>query len=99
MNTKILDARDVGTELRRLLRTSDKFMWSVAWATGGPHVDALMQASSRLEKLAVGIDFYQTDPDFLERLIPISGARYVPKLGAVFTRKSTISKKVLMPTR
>jgi len=47
-----------------------QFRWSIAWASSGfPLCEALLKKRERIVQLAVGVHFYQTHPEFLERFI------------------------------
>lgn len=87
MEASFLDAKGVGRKLSSLSRDYDDIRVAVAWATEGPHAEALLAHSEKITRLIVGIEFYLTAPGFLRRIQPITGARVNIALKGVFHPK------------
>ena len=67
--TKLIDTtHDASRLFARLASTAEEIWVAAAWASDGTDVArALWRARSRISRLVVGLDFYQTDPAFLKR--------------------------------
>lgn len=66
----ITTAKELEKEFRRLTEQYDHFYWSTAWASSGskPFND-LLTNKGKIQKIVVGIHFYQTHPDFIEAFL------------------------------
>jgi PLD-like domain len=51
--------------------------WAVAWATKNALLEQVFEHADKIEMLAFGISFSQTDPDVLARLIGRSGCGFI----------------------
>jgi hypothetical protein len=69
LKTQLLSAKQIGKNLERLVSEHREFRWAVAWGTSGEHADHLLAHKAKIKNLLIGIDFYQTDPDLLRRLL------------------------------
>lgn len=63
------------------------YEWAVAWASKNALWKTLWKRRSRIEKLVVGLHFYQTSPEFIERYLHESKVRYIKKADGVFHPK------------
>lgn len=64
----LIDRRDATTLFTRLTDAAQQIWIATAWASDAtPMSRALARVRSRIAALAVGLDFHQTDPDFLDR--------------------------------
>ena len=62
------EARDAADQFERLASRADRIWIASAWASDGSAVSrALWAARKKIETLVVGLDFHQTDPEFLKR--------------------------------
>lgn len=52
-----------------LCLTHQTILLSVAWATMGPHAHTLFSRFNNVEKMTIGVDFFGTDPEFLEHFL------------------------------
>lgn len=68
MTTTLLNAKQIGKQLNRLMREFDEFYWAIAWGTQGPLAQLLLDNKEKISKLIVGISFSHTDPDLLKAL-------------------------------
>lgn len=66
----IIKPEDLRKEFQRLIEDYSDFNWSTAWASAGSKIfDELIISRDKIEKLTVGIHFYQTHPDFIKEFI------------------------------
>lgn len=78
----------IEAELKRLIRTSTRFRWAVAWASQkSPLFDLLKKGAHKIDQLTVGIHFYQTDPEFIAAFMKHGRARFVMNPAGVFHPK------------
>lgn len=73
IKTKFLDAKKTCEALQKHIESCNKIYWAVAWATKNDLLEPLFSNPKKIEMLAFGISFSQTDPDVLLRLIGLSG--------------------------
>ncbi|MDR0307262.1 MAG: phospholipase D family protein [Chitinispirillales bacterium] len=87
---------DLEKEFRRLTNQYDNFYWATAWASSGSKLfNDLLSHKGKIQKIVVGIHFYQTHPDFIEAFLNDKKVRFIqqpegtfhPKL-YLFTNKS-----------
>ncbi len=69
MKTTILDTKKFSESLDNLMDSYNSFYWAVAWGTISDKAEKLFNNQSKIKSLLIGIDFYQTHPDFLSRTI------------------------------
>ncbi|EEA03715.1 conserved hypothetical protein [Burkholderia sp. H160] len=82
MAPKYLQGQDLELTVRRLIDDYDELYWAVAWGSMSPLAKYLLSHSAKVKRFAIGTHFHQTDPDLLEALRDIPGARVVPNSSA-----------------
>jgi HKD family nuclease len=68
MKTTLLNAKQVGIQLQRLMAGSNDFYWAVAWATEMEFSEMLLANKKKIRQLVIGTDFAQTSPSLLRNL-------------------------------
>lgn len=74
----IIESKNLEKEFLRLQKSYKKYYWLTAWA--GPSSLAfkkLVKNENKIEKIIVGIHFYQTHPDFIETFLKNESIRYI----------------------
>lgn len=79
---KYLQGKDLELTVRKLIDRHDELYWAVAWGSMSPLAKHLLKYPSKIKRLAVGTHFHQTDPDLLEALQEVPGARVVSNSSA-----------------
>jgi HKD family nuclease len=82
MTPKYLRAKDLNSTVRMLIDTCDELYWAVAWGTMSSLATHLISHAPKVKWLAIGTHFHQTDPDLLDALRNIPGARVVANSSA-----------------
>lgn len=84
----ITTAKELEKEFRRLTEQYDYFYWSTAWASSGskPFND-LLTNKGKIQKIVVGIHFYQTHPDFIEAFLNDKKVRFIQQPEGTFHPK------------
>lgn len=84
----ITAAKELEKEFRRLTKQYDHFYWSTAWASSGskPFND-LLTNKGKIQKIVVGIHFYQTHPDFIEVFLNDKKVRFIQQPEGTFHPK------------
>lgn len=80
--TLYLQGKDLEQTVRKLIEKHEELHWAVAWASMGSLARHLLKHQAKVKRFAVGTHFHQTDPDLLEALQGIPGARVVPNSSA-----------------
>ena len=63
-------------KIKGLMDNYDEYYWAVAWASSKTALaDELLQRKGKIKQIVVGIDFDQTDPDFLDMMTSVSRSR------------------------
>lgn len=76
MNVTILETKEMAKKLKRLMDKYDEYYWAVAWGSSKIALsDELTRRKNKVKQIIVGIDFYQTDPEFLNMIASISTSR------------------------
>ncbi len=79
---------EIEFEFNRLISKHEKFLWSVAWAgVNFKQFEKLVANKSKIDKLIVGIHFYQTHPDFIRTFMKNSKVRFVMQPEGTFHPK------------
>lgn len=79
---------DLNREMTRLLDDYEQYYWMVAWAGKSfPHSIQLERNSHKIQKLVVGLHFYQTAPSFIETFNPLPSVRFIKTTSGVFHSK------------
>lgn len=82
----------------RLLRQYKAFYWASAWAGVDSHVyEELCRNEPKISQMVIGIHFYQTHPDFIERFLKNKKVKFIKQPQGTFHPKlylfyNTISK-------
>ena len=75
-------------EFTRLLRDHRALLWATAWAgVSSKLYQKLVAARNKIDKLVVGLHFYQTHPDFIERFIGHKRVRFIKQTAGTFHPK------------
>jgi HKD family nuclease len=75
-------------EFRRLINEYDHFYWATAWASSGSKLfNDLLYNRDKIEKIVVGIHFYQTHPDFIEAFLNDKKIRFIQQPEGTFHPK------------
>ena len=76
MNVTILETKEMVIKMKRLMDNYDEYYWAVAWASSKIALaDELIQRKHKVKQIIVGIDFDQTDPEFLDMMASVSTSR------------------------
>jgi len=79
----------IDREVKRLIRNYSKFSWAVAWASTSykDGFKLLKQNKDKIDRLVIGIHFYQTHPDFIKEFINLQSVKFVMNPAGVFHPK------------
>ncbi len=84
----IADSRKLEEEFIRLQNSYNKYYWLTAWASASSSVfEKLSENKEKIEKIVVGIHFYQTDPDFIEEFLDTKNVKYIMQPSGTFHPK------------
>lgn len=83
MKISLLNAKQVGVQLERLMNESTNFYWAVAWATEMALASKLIGYRKKISRLVIGTDFAQSSPSVLRKLKPVKGARVMISEGGI----------------
>jgi len=84
----ITTATELEKEFRRLTKQYDHFYWATAWASSGSKLfNDLMTNKDKIQKIVVGIHFYQTHPDFIEAFLNHKKVRFIQQPEGTFHPK------------
>jgi len=84
----ITSAQALEREFNRLISDYAKFNWATAWASTGAAVfDEVVSNSKKIEKIIVGIHFYQTHPDFIKEFLNNRRVRFIMQPAGTFHPK------------
>jgi HKD family nuclease len=72
---KLLNSKQIGKKLKKLMSQDFSFYWAVAWATETELADILLANKKKIQQLVIGTDFAQTSPALLQKLKPIKNVR------------------------
>ena len=81
MQVEFLNAQQVGEKLKKLIASTDKFYWAVAWATDITFANKLLQNEEKICQLVIGTDFSQTSPEVLRTLQEVENVYIMPSNG------------------
>lgn len=74
---------------QRLMNDYNEYHWSVAWASSSnPFFEDLQMYESKIERLIVGLHFYQTHPDFIEAFMANENTAFIEQINGTFHPKS-----------
>ena len=84
----ITNSKTLEKQFLRLLDKYSKYYWLSAWASSkSVSFDKLVRNEQRIEKIVVGIHFYQTHPDFIETFIGSTNVKYIKQPEGTFHPK------------
>lgn len=84
----IINSNQLEIEFRRLIRQYDNFYWVTAWAgVKSNHYEELKKHENKIKKIIVGIHFFQTHPDFIERFIKCRNLQFIHQPQGTFHPK------------
>ena len=84
----ITDSKTFEREFLRLLESYEKYYWLTAWASASSlSFKKLNSTRDKIEKIVVGIHFYQTHPDFIEAFLDTETIRYIKQPEGTFHPK------------
>jgi HKD family nuclease len=90
-------AAEINEELMRLIEECSSCQMAVAWASVGFKAFRLLENNAlKIERMVVGTQFYQTDPQFIETFLTHPATRFVlqkDNKGRVFHPKVYLFKK------
>lgn len=88
MKVKLLNSKQIGTQLKKLMAKEFDFYWAVAWATESELADVLLVNKKKIQQLVIGTDFAQTSLALLKKLKPIKNVHIkISKGSATFHPK------------
>jgi len=79
---RYLQGKDLELTVKNLIDEHDELYWAVAWGSMSPLAKHLLKNTSKVKSFAVGTHFHQTDPDLLDALKEVPGARVVSNSSA-----------------
>ncbi len=75
-------------EFKRLINDYENFYWASAWAgTVNGLFDELKNNKHKIRKIAIGIHFYQTSPEFIKEFLNSEIVRFVTQPNGTFHPK------------
>lgn len=77
MQIEFLNARGVDAALDRLIGEHDEYHWAVAWGTHNKTAKAALTQRRKFKAVTFGLSFAHSDPDLIDALCGIKGARVV----------------------
>lgn len=77
-----LQGPDLESTVRTLIDGHEELYWAVAWGSMSPLAKHLLGNAAKVRRFAIGTHFHQTDPELLEALRNVPGARVVPNSSA-----------------
>jgi len=84
----ITTATKLEKEFRRLTKQYEHFYWATAWASSGSKLfNDLLTNKDKIQKIVVGIHFYQTHPDFIEAFLNNRKVRFIQQPEGTFHPK------------
>lgn len=84
----ITTATELEKEFRRLTKQFDNFYWATAWASSSSTLfNDLLINKGKIQKIVVGIHFYQTHPDFIEAFLNNKNVRFIQQPEGTFHPK------------
>ena len=84
----IITATELETEFKRLTRQYNKYYWATAWAgVSSTLFSELTTRKDKIEKIIVGIHFYQTHPDFIETFLDSNKIKFIKQPEGTFHPK------------
>jgi hypothetical protein len=79
---------ELENEFRRFTKQYDYFYWAAAWASSGSKLfNDLVSNKVKIQKIVIGIHFYQTHPDFIEAFLNNKKVRFIQQPEGTFHPK------------
>ena len=84
----ITDSKILEKEFLRLLDSYNEYYWLTAWAsTSSKAFEKLDKYRDKIKQIVVGLHFYQTHPDFIEKFLDSESVRYIKQPEGTFHPK------------
>lgn len=84
----ISNPTEIDNILINSMKTYSKYNIATAWASMGSEASlTLLKNKTRINKMVVGLHFYQTHPDFIEKFANTDNVRFILKTDGVFHPK------------
>jgi hypothetical protein len=84
----LLTSIELEGEFIRLMKHYKSFKWTAAWAGIDSSVyKELSNQEAKIDQLIIGLHFYQTHPDFIERFLPNKRVKYIKQPSGTFHPK------------
>lgn len=75
-------------EFKRLMLNYNHYLWTIAWADFNFELsNLLVSKKSRIKKLCVGLQFFGTNPEFLEKFYNHEGVRFIEQTKGTYHPK------------
>src|SRR5690606_28833925 len=75
-------------EFKRLISHYDQIYWATAWASPVEDISEVLKNNRhKIQKIVVGIHFYQTHPDFIEAFLGDEKVRFIQQPAGTFHPK------------
>jgi HKD family nuclease len=89
VNMKLITSpKELIKEFKQLIEEYDNFYWATAWASKNFDIfDELLKNKSKIQKIVVGIHFYQTHPDFIKEFLDDDRVRFTEQPDGTFHPK------------
>lgn len=84
----ITESKILEKEFLRLLDSYNQYYWLTAWAGATSKAfEKLYSYRDKIKQIVVGLHFYQTHPDFIERFLDLESVRYIKQPEGTFHPK------------
>lgn len=84
----IISSAELQIEFTRLCVNYKKYYWNTAWAgIGSKNFKNLVLNKNKINKIVVGIHFYQTHPDFIQEFLDCNNVKYIMQPKGTFHPK------------
>ena len=84
----ITSPKELIKEFKQLIEKYDNFYWATAWAGINFDIfDELLKNKSKIQKIVVGIHFFQTHPDFIKNFLDDDRVRFTRQIDGTFHPK------------
>jgi len=91
---RFINSSDISPLFEKLMQEFDKYSWAVAWAGADFDLtDMLYNNSGKIKRMIIGIHFYQTHPDFIERFYKKKNIKFIMKPSGIFHPKLYLFEK------
>ena len=85
----IVKSSDLRKEFKRLLKKYNTFHWATAWASSENEIfTKLTENRYKIDKITVGIHFYQTHPNFIKEFIDDENIHFIEQPEGTFHPKA-----------